>query len=143
MMQIADALPIVNACLNGTAALLLLCGYLAIRRGRRALHMRCMIAAFCTSTLFLASYLSRYALSGTTRFQGEGGWKLLYLAILFSHMLLAMGLLPMVFRTLWLPWKGRYVQHRTIARFTFPVWLYVSVTGVVVYFMLYHLPGWL
>jgi putative membrane protein len=140
---VAGWLPIVNACLNATAALLLIGGFVSIKRGHRELHKRFMIGAFAASTVFLASYLTRYALTGTTHFPGQGGWKVAYLAILFSHMFLAMGLVPMVFRTLWLPWKGRYTQHRAIARYTFPIWVYVSVTGVVVYFMLYHLPGML
>lgn len=139
----ADFLAPLNACLNATAGLLLLGGYVSIRKGHKELHKRFMLAAFGASTLFLASYLTRLYLSGTTRFPVEGGWKIFYLGILFSHMILAMGLLPLVLRTLWLPWKGRYVEHRSIARFTFPIWTYVSVTGVVVYFMLYHLPGWI
>lgn len=140
-MKLAEILPVVNACLNGTAALLLVGGFVAIKRGAREIHKRFMLGAFAASALFLVSYLTRYALTGTTRFPVEGGWKLAYLAILFSHMFLAIGLLPMVFRTIYLPLKGRYVQHRGIARWTFPIWVYVSVTGVVVYFMLYHLPG--
>ncbi|WP_373049141.1 DUF420 domain-containing protein [Vulgatibacter sp.] len=142
-MPIAAYLPILNAILNASAALLLVLGFVAIKRGQRERHKRFMLGAFGASTLFLASYLTRFALTGTTRFPVEGGWKWFYLAILFSHMFLAIGLLPMVMRTLWLPWKGRYEQHRRIARWTFPVWVYVSVTGVVVYFMLYHLPGML
>jgi len=142
-MQLADVLPAVNACLNALAAICLLGGWFAIRRGMREVHKRFMLGAFCASTVFLVSYLTRFALTGSTHFPVGGGWKVLYLAILFSHMFLAMGLVPMVLRTLWLPWKGRYVQHRSIARWTFPIWVYVSFTGVVVYFMLYHLPGWL
>jgi len=142
-MTLAEVLPGLNACLNASAAVLLLGGFVAIKRGNRELHKRFMLGAFGASTLFLVSYLTRFALTGTTRFPLEGGWKYFYLAILFSHMFLAMGLLPMVLRTVWLPWKGRYTQHRAIARYTFPIWVYVSVTGVVVYFMLYHLPGML
>lgn len=141
-MTLADVLAPLNACLNASAGVLLFCGFIAIKKGRREAHKRFMLGAFGASTLFLASYLTRFALSGTTRFPVEGGWKLLYLGILFSHMILAMGLLPLVFRTLWLPWKGRYVEHRSIAKYTFPIWAYVSVTGVVVYVMLYHLPAW-
>lgn len=133
--------PLLNACLNGASAALLFSGYRAIRRGKVQAHKRFMIAAFASSTIFLASYLLRYATSGTTHFPGEGAWKAIYLAILFSHMFLAMALVPMVLRTLWLPWKGRYPQHRRIARLTFPIWAYVSITGVAVYFMLYHLPA--
>jgi len=140
-VSVAEILPGLNACLNGAAALSLVCGFVAIRRGRREVHKRFMIGAFAASTLFLASYLTRFALTGTTRFPLDGGWKVAYLAILFSHMFLAMALLPMVLRTLWLPWKGRYAQHRAIARWTFPIWVYVSITGVAVYWMLYHLPA--
>lgn len=142
-MTLVEFLPVLNACLNATAALLLVAGWRAIRAGKKELHRKLMLGAFGTSTVFLASYLLRWSLSGTTRFPLEGGWKVAYLLILFSHMFLAMGLLPMVLRTLWLPHKGRYAQHRKLARFTFPIWVYVSITGVAVYFMLYHLPGWL
>lgn len=142
-MDLAAILPVLNACLNGAAALLLFGGFVAIKRGRRQIHKKCMLGAFVASTLFLLSYLTRFALTGTTRFPLDGVWKAVYLAILFSHMFLAIGLLPMVLRTLWLPWKGEWAAHRRIARWTFPIWIYVSVTGVAVYVMLYHLPGWL
>lgn len=139
----ADFLATLNACLNATAGILLIGGYVSIRKGRKEAHKRFMLGAFGASTLFLSSYLTRIYLSGTTRFPVEGGWKVLYLGILFSHMILAMGLLPLVIRTLWLPWKGRYTDHRAIARYTFPIWTYVSITGVIVYVMLYHLPAWI
>ncbi len=133
--------PLLNACLNATSAILLFCGFRAIKLGRKAQHKRFMLGAFAASTVFLASYLLRFAISGTTRFPGEGGWKLAYLLVLGSHMFLAMGLLPMVLRTIWLPWTGRFTQHRKLARYTFPIWAYVSITGVAVYLMLYHLPS--
>lgn len=133
--------PLLNACLNATAGVFLVAGYRAIRKGDIERHRRRMVAAFGASSLFLASYLLRFYVSGTHRFPVEGGWKTLYLAILLSHTVLAAVLLPMVLRTIWLPWKGRYAPHRKLARFTFPVWLYVSCTGVVVYLMLYHLPA--
>ena len=133
--------PLLNACLNATSATLLFLGFRAIKRGEIERHKRFMLGAFGASTVFLASYLLRFWISGTTLFPGEGGWKAAYLFILFSHMFLAMALVPMVLRTLWLPLKGRYPQHRKIARFTFPIWAYVSITGVVVYLMLYHLPS--
>lgn len=139
-MALADVLPAVNAVLNATAATCLVLGFRAIRGGHREVHRRFMLGAFGASAIFLASYLTRFALTGTHRFPVEGYWKALYLAVLFSHMLLAMALLPMVLRTLWLPLRGRFPEHRRIARFTFPVWVYVSVTGVLVYFLLYHLP---
>src|SRR4051812_16844184 len=128
-MPLAEILPGVNATLNATSAACLLLGFRAIKRGRRAVHRRFMLGAFTASTLFLASYLTRFALSGTHRFPVDGAWKVLYLALLFSHMVLAVALLPMVLRTLWLPLHGRFPEHRRIARFTFPVWVYVSVTG--------------
>lgn len=139
-MSLAEILPGVNATLNATSAACLLLGFRAIRAGRRDVHRRFMLGAFTASTVFLVSYLARFALTGTTRFPVEGGWKIFYLAVLFSHMLLAMALLPMVLRTLWLPLHGRFPEHRRIARFTFPIWAYVSITGVLVYFLLYHLP---
>lgn len=133
--------PLLNACLNATSAALLFGGFRAIRNGDVAKHKRFMIGAFGASSLFLASYLLRFWISGSTRFPVEGGWKTLYLLILVSHSLLAMVLLPMVLRTVWLPWTGRFAQHRRLARFTLPIWIYVSITGVVVYLMLYHLPS--
>ena len=142
-MSLADVLPGVNATLNATSAVCLLLGFRAIRAGRRRVHRRFMLGAFGASTLFLVFYLTRFALTGTHRFPVEGGWKVLYLAVLFSHMLLAIALLPMVLRTLWLPLNGRFPEHRRIARFTFPIWVYVSITGVLVWFMLYQLPRWL
>ena len=93
-MTLAESLPVVNACLNATAAVMLVGGFVSIKRGRREAHKRFMLGAFAASTIFLASYLTRYALTGTTHFPGQGGWKLAYLAILFSHMFLAMGLVP-------------------------------------------------
>lgn len=135
--------PFLNACLNATSGVFLLVGFRAIRKGDVERHKRMMVAAFFASSLFLVSYLTRYALAGSYAFPVEGGWRTLYLLILLSHSLLAAVLLPMVLRTLWLPWKGRYDAHRKIAKLTFPMWAYVSVTGVVVYLMLYHLPRWL
>lgn len=140
-MTLAELLPPLNATLNGTAALLLVGGRLAVARGNRALHGRLMGAAFVTSALFLASYLTRFALTGTTRFPVEGGWKLAYFTVLFSHMLLAIPLVPLVLRTLWLAKQDRLEEHRRLVRFTWPIWLYVSATGVLVYFMLYQLPA--
>ncbi|MFO7156097.1 MAG: DUF420 domain-containing protein [Pseudomonadota bacterium] len=133
--------PFFNACLNATSAILLFAGYRAIRRGEVERHRKLMLSAFAVSALFLASYLIRYAVSGTHRFPLEGGLRTLYLLVLGSHSLLAAVLLPMALRTLWLPWKGSFERHRRIARITFPIWAYVSVTGVVVYLMLYHLPS--
>lgn len=140
-MTLAEVLPPLNATLNGTAALLLVGGRIAVARGDRALHGRLMGAAFVTSALFLVSYLTRFALTGTTRFPIEGGWRLVYFAVLFSHMILAIPLVPLVLRTIWLAKQDRLAEHRRIVRFTWPIWLYVSATGVVVYGMLYQLPA--
>jgi putative membrane protein len=141
-MTFADVLPPLNACLNGLSALLLFTGFLAIRRGHRRLHARLMVAAFVTSSLFLVSYLTRFALTGTHYFPGTGFMRGLYLFILSSHMILAIAVVPLAVRTLWLSaYRKRFDAHRRIARWTFPIWMYVSVTGVVVYFLLYHYPG--
>lgn len=133
--------PLFNACLNAIAGLFLFAGYRAIRRGEIERHKRMMLSAFLTSGVFLISYLVRYYVSGTHRFPVEGNWRTLYLLILGSHSLLAAALLPLALRTVWLPWRGRFEPHRRLAKITFPIWAYVSVTGVVVYLMLYHLPS--
>jgi len=131
--------PAMNALLNGTSTVFLLVGYWAVRTGRTPLHARCMIGAVTTSTVFLASYIARYALSGTHRYPGAGVDKAIYLIILFSHMILAGVVLPMVVRAVYLAWRRRFVEHRAIARWTWPIWIYVSITGVMVYLMLYPL----
>ena len=137
-MSLGEALAPLNALLNASAGTLLFLGWRAIRRGDRQLHRRLMIAAVSVSALFLASYLTRVALTGTHRFPGEGWLRGLYLAILVSHTLLAVAAAPMALRSLFLGVKGRVDDHRRIARVAFPVWLYVSVTGVVVYLLLYQ-----
>lgn len=139
-MTLADALPSVNAALNATSAVLLFSGWRAIRAGRRDLHRALMLSAFASSTLFLAGYLTRIALTGTHRFPGTGLMRAAYFAVLGSHTVLAVTALPLVLRTLFLALRERFPDHRRIARWTLPVWLYVSVTGVVVYVMLYRLP---
>ena len=136
--MIADALPSINATLNGTSAALLFVGYRAIRTKRIAVHRFAMQGAFVTSTIFLVCYLTRFYLTGTHRFLGGGWLKAVYLLILFSHMVLAVITVPLVLRTLYLARASRFAEHRKIAKFTFPVWMYVSVTGVIVYVMLYH-----
>jgi putative membrane protein len=138
-MSVAEVLPAVNATLNGTSAVLLFVGWNAVKRKKVALHRFSMQAAFVTSTIFLVCYLTRVYLTGTHRFPGDGWLKTLYLGILFSHMVLAVATVPLVLRTLFLARASRFIEHRKIARVTFPVWMYVSVTGVVVYVMLYHL----
>jgi len=138
-MTLADALPTVNAALNATSAVLLFAGWRAIRAGRRDVHRALMLCACGSSTLFLASYLTRIALTGTHRFPGTGLLRAAYLVVLGSHTVLAVAALPLVLRTLFLALRERFPEHRRIARWTLPIWLYVSVTGVVVYVMLYHL----
>lgn len=140
-MSWSEAHPALNAMLNATSAVFLVAGYLAIKRGDRDLHRRCMVTAVAASTVFLASYLTRYYLEGTHRYPGEGWDKILYLVILFSHMVLAAAVMPMIARALYLAWRGRYERHRALARWTWPIWIYVSVTGVAVYVMLYLYAG--
>jgi len=127
-----------NALLNAASATLVVLGWRAIRAGERHRHRQYMVSAVAVSAAFLASYLTRVALTGTHRFPVEGPAKWLYLAILGSHTLLAALVTPMVLRSLWLGWRGRFGPHRALARWTAPIWLYVSVTGVVVYLLLYQ-----
>jgi putative membrane protein len=136
-LTIAD-LPAVNASLNALAAALLLLGYREIRRGRMPQHRAFMIAACIASTLFLASYLTYHAHAGSRPFTGQGSVRLVYFVILISHVILAAAILPLALITLTRALRERFDRHRAIARWTLPIWLYVSVTGVVVYFMLYH-----
>ncbi len=133
------SLPALNASLNGTAALLLLAGLFLILKGKIKAHAAVMMLAFLVSTLFLASYLYYHAHHGATRFPGTGLARGTYLTILISHTILAVAVVPLALRTLYLAVKNRIPEHRRIARWTFPVWLYVSVTGVVVYWMLYRM----
>ncbi len=135
---VGRALAAVNAGLNLASALLLLTGLRFILRRDIRRHRRCMLAAVCTSALFLVFYVIRFSLTGTHPFPGPDSVRPYYLAILFSHMVLAMAVLPMVIRLLQLASRERFGAHRALARWTFPIWLYVSVTGLVVYLMLYH-----
>ncbi len=140
-MSVHD-LPAVNATLNALSGVLLLVGYSRIRAGRRDQHRAWMIAAFVVSTLFLISYLVYHAQVGSVRFTRQGLVRPLYFTILVTHITLAAVVLPMAILTLWRGLGGRFRQHRAIARWTFPIWLYVSVTGVLVYVLLYQ-PTWL
>jgi len=135
-----EALPTVNATLNGTCALLLCAGFLAIRGGRKELHRRLMIAAFLVSVAFLTSYVVYHANHGSTPFPGQGAVRVLYFAILIPHTVLAAAVVPLVVLTLRHALRGRFDRHRKIARWTLPIWLFVSVTGVAIYLMLYRLP---
>ena len=129
-----------NAILNGTAGVLMVLGFIAIKRKQRERHKKLMIGAFVASCLFLTSYLTRIVLFGNTPFGAEGGLRVFYFALLISHVLLAMAVAPMVITSLAFGLRGSYPRHRRLARITFPIWTYVSVTGVFVYMMLYHYP---
>jgi putative membrane protein len=132
-------LPALNATLNGTCFVLLTIGYMLIRRGRVAQHRAVMIAAFCTSVVFLISYLTYHAQIGSKHFPGEGPIRYVYFSILLTHTVLAVVIVPMVLITLSRGLKRRDDRHRAIARWTLPLWMYVSITGVIVYLMLYRL----
>ena len=140
-MTLETTLPAVNAGLNTLAALLVVAGWVAIRRGRRDVHRKLMLAAVGASALFLASYVTRMLLTGVHRFPGTGTLKAVYLAVLGSHTILAAIVAPLVLVTLALGLRSRFAVHRKVARATAPIWLYVSVTGVAVYVLLYVVAG--
>ncbi len=133
-----SALPAVNAVLNGLSGLLLIAGYFAIRRRRVGLHRGLMLSALGTSILFLTSYLYYHSQAGSTRFTGQGWIRPVYFTILTSHTILAMVIVPLVIATLYFALGERFPKHRRIARVTLPLWLYVSVTGILVYLLLYQ-----
>ena len=133
-----QALPLVNAILNGTAALLLIVGYTFIRQGNVSAHRRTMITAFCVSCVFMASYLTYHYNVGSVKFDKPGWVRTTYLWILGTHTVLAATVPVLAIITLTRALKGKYVKHRAIARWTLPIWMYVSVTGVVVYLLLYQ-----
>lgn len=137
-MTVRD-LPALNAVLNATSAGLLALGYVLIRRGRRAAHQTVMQAALACSALFLVSYLTYHAQVGSVRFHGQGPIRTVYFAILISHTVLAIVIVPMALVTFARARRGRFDRHRAIARVTLPLWAYVSVTGVIVYWMLYRM----
>jgi uncharacterized membrane protein YozB (DUF420 family) len=137
-VRIAD-LPAVNAMLNATSAGLLLAGYVLIRQRRREAHRRVMLAAVACSALFLTCYLVYHAHVGSVPFRGQGPVRTLYFTILITHTVLAISIVPLVGITLARGLRGRYDRHRRIARVTLPLWAYVSVTGVVIYLMLYRM----
>ena len=137
-MTVTD-LPALNAILNASSALLLATGYVLIRRGRRDAHKRVMLAALASSTLFLTSYLVYHAQVGSVRFRGQGAVRTVYFTILLTHTVLAVAIVPLVASTLVPALRGRFDRHRRLARITLPLWAYVSVTGVVIYWMLYRL----
>jgi putative membrane protein len=142
VIEVSD-MPAINAGLNATSAALLVTGYVFIRRRRVAAHRACMLAAFLASTAFLASYLVYHFNVGHVKFGGTGAVRFVYRLMLGTHVVLAVLVLPLALTTLYRAWRERFDRHMRIARWTLPIWLYVSVTGVVVYWMLYWLypPG--
>lgn len=138
MIRLAD-LPLVNAVLNSTALVLLTIGYILIRDGRAGAHKRCMIAAFTVSILFLGSYVTYRTLGAEKKFMGTGWVSPVYFFILITHVVLAATVPFLAGGTLWFGLIGRIEKHRRLARITFPIWVYVSITGVLVYLFLFHL----
>jgi uncharacterized membrane protein YozB (DUF420 family) len=138
MLAISD-LPALNATLNGLAAILLVTGYLFIKRGNQRKHQWCMIGALTTSALFLVSYVIYHLNTGSRPFSGQGAIRLVYFSILITHVVLAALIVPLALITAVRALRAQFDRHVRIARWTFPVWLYVSVTGVVIYLMLYEL----
>jgi putative membrane protein len=138
MLSVTD-LPALNATLNAIAAIFLTLGYICIKTRRIAQHKACMIAAFVTSTLFLISYLTYHAQVGSRPFQGQGSIRIVYFTILITHVILAAAIVPLVLITLTRGLRNQFAKHRAIARWTLPLWMYVSITGVIVYLMLYQM----
>ena len=136
-MTVQD-LPALNASLNAVATLLLAAGFIAIKRNQRELHRNLMIGALLFSALFLTFYLIYHYYVGSVRFPELGWIKTLYLCILFPHIVLAVVMVPMILKTFWHAYKQEWEKHKRIARVTFPIWMYVSITGVVIYLMLYQ-----
>ena len=132
-------LPHLNALLNSLSAILLITGYVLIRKGRIKAHRNCQLTAFTTSTLFLISYLTYHYYHGATRFPGQGIVRPIYFAILLTHTTLAVVIVPLILLTLYRAARMDFIRHRRIARWTLPLWLYVSITGVIVYLMLYQI----
>ena len=129
-------LPALNAALNATSAIILMIGFWAIKNRREFLHKNLMISAFCVSTMFLISYIYYHSLQGDTKFLGEGLIRPVYFCILISHIVLSMVVFPMILSTIYFGITDNRKTHRKIAKFTFPIWLYVSVTGVIIFFLL-------
>ena len=132
-------LPLLNAILNSTSAILLLYAHRAVKNGHTAVHKRTMIAAIVVSSLFMISYLVYHSIHGSRHFEGQGSVRPLYFFILGTHTVLAAAIVPLVLVTLRRGLKGKYSQHKRVAKWTYPIWLYVSVTGVIIYLLLYQL----
>ena len=137
-MTIQD-LPLINACLNTLATVFLALGFVFIKKGNQTAHKKCMISAFVTSTVFLICYLIYHFSTGATKFVDPAWFKPIYLVILFTHVVLAVVILPLIFMTFSRALKARYELHKKIARWTWPLWMYVSVTGVLIYLLLYQI----
>ena len=137
-MSLAD-LPALNACLNATSAVFLTLGYLFIKRKKTDAHRKCMLTAFITSTIFLVSYLIYHFNAGRTTFRGPPAVRLFYLVMLGTHTVLAVVIVPLIVLSLYYAVKERFESHKRVARWTWPLWMYVSVTGVLIYLMLYHI----
>ncbi len=137
-MALSD-LPAVNACLNGLSTCFLVAGFILIRRKRTTAHRNCMLGAVTTSTLFLACYIYYHIHAGRTEFRDPAWFRPIYLTLLLTHTVLAVTIVPMVIVTLVRALRERFDQHKRIARWTLPLWLYVSVTGVLIYFLLYQI----
>lgn len=133
--------PALNAVLNGTAAVFLISGGLGIRRRALDFHRRCMITAFSASGVFLVSYLIRFATTGAHKYPGTGWDKTFYLILLGTHTVAAAVALPLVIRAFWFAWSSQFPRHKRAVKLAYPIWLYVSITGVMVYLMLYHFAG--
>jgi uncharacterized membrane protein YozB (DUF420 family) len=138
-MTVEHIHPAINAALNMTSFVFLILGRIEIARGNEAIHRRRMLTAFTASSVFLVSYLIRFATTGAHKYPGTGWDKYLYLIILFSHMVLAVVLVPLLLKALQRALQGQFAAHKRIVKYTFPIWVYVSATGVIVYLMLYHL----
>jgi len=132
-------LPKINACLNGLSAVFLTMGFIFIKRKKISAHRTCMTGAFVVSTLFLASYLYYHFHAGATRFMGQGWVRPVYFSILISHTILAVVVVPLILTTLAFAIRGQFDRHARLARWTWPIWMYVSLTGILVYVILYHL----
>jgi len=140
--QIGDMLALVNASLNATSALALFVGFYFVKQKSLRMHRKAMLTALTASALFLIFYVTRVAFTGTHEFAGEGMVRVIYLSILFSHIALAVLVVPLVLRLVFLVRRGRFRSHARLARWTFPIWAYVSVTGLIVYVLLYQVYGY-
>jgi len=130
-------MPAVNACLNTVSTLCLVFGYVAVRQRRLTVHRGFMLGAYAASALFLVGYLAYHYVHGDTKFTGDGAVRVIYLLILATHVVLSMGIVPMALLAFWFAWKQQYARHKKLTRVLLPIWLYVSVTGVVIFFMLH------